>query len=190
MICTPQLLAIDALAPICELRRNVLLGLIGVALGCQIRSGNVKAVGRTVVRSGPGYPVSCGKRDEGAGADRILYGAPLPDGSTPFWRMQTLWAAAAGKPVTTVELNVLNILDDVVWFGGPDNVQPTVRRVAEHAQAMLDADLTYPIIMTKSGEVLDGAHRIAKAHLQGLTHVAAIVIEDWPPADGVVQGQQ
>ena len=86
--------------------------------------------------------------------------------------------------MTTVELNVLNILDDVVWFGGPDNVQPTVRRVAEHAQAMLDADLTYPIIMTKSGEVLDGAHRIAKAHLQGLTHVAAIVIEDGRPPMG------
>ncbi len=125
-----------------------------------------------------------------APADRVLYGAPLPDGSTPFWRMRTLWAAAVGKPVTTVELNVLNILDDIVWFGGPDNVQPTVRLVAEHAQAILSADLSYPIITTRSGEGLDGAHRIANAYLQGLGHIAAVVLEDWPPADGVVQSPQ
>ena len=122
-----------------------------------------------------------------APADRVLY-APLPDGSTPFWRMRTLWAAAVGKPVTTVELNALNILDDIVWFGGPDNVRPTVRLVAEHAQAILSADLSYPIITTRSGEGLDGAHRIAKAYLQG--HIAAVVLEDWRPADRVVQSPQ
>ena len=98
--------------------------------------------------------------------------------------MRTLWAAATGKPVTTVELNVLNILDDVVWFGGPDNVQPTIRLVAEHAQAMVNADLSYPIITARSGEVLDGAHSIAKAYLQGLTHIATVVLEDWPPPTG------
>lgn len=122
-----------------------------------------------------------------APADRTLYGAPRPDGSTPFWRMQTLWAAADGRSETILELSSLDVLDDVVWFGGPNNVEPTVRLVAEHAQAILNADLTYPIIATRSGEVLDGAHRIAKAYLQGLTHVAAVVIEDWPPPDGFVR---
>ena len=122
-----------------------------------------------------------------APADRTLYGAPRPDGSTPFWRMQTLWAAADGRSETVLELSSLDVLDDVVWFGGPNNVEPTVRLVAEHAQAILNADLTYPIIATRSGEVLDGAHRIAKAYLQGLTHVAAVVIEDWPPPDGFVR---
>jgi hypothetical protein len=101
--------------------------------------------------------------------------------------MQTLWAAADGRSETILELSSLDVLDDVVWFGGPNNVEPTVRLVAEHAQAILNADLTYPIIATRSGEVLDGAHRIAKAYLQGLTHVAAVVIEDWPPPDGFVR---
>jgi len=41
--------------------------------------------------------------------------------------------------------------------------------------------------MTKGGDVLDGAHRIAKAYLQGERTIAAVVIDDYPPPDGVVE---
>ncbi len=118
-------------------------------------------------------------------SERILYGEPRPDGSTLYWRMPTIWAAAAGREPVAVAIDTLGILDAVVWFGGPKDVQPTVRLVAERARDIFDADLSYPIIMTKSGEVLDGAHRIAKAHLQGLTTLMAVVIDDWPQPDGV-----
>ena len=36
----------------------------------------------------------------------------------------------------------------------------------EHARDILAADMSYPIIITAAGEVLDGAHRIARAHLE------------------------
>ena len=71
--------------------------------------------------------------------ERILYGARRPDGSTPFWRMPTIWAMAEGKSPTSVAIEDLNILDEVVWFGGPKNVQPTVRRIAQRARDILDA---------------------------------------------------
>jgi hypothetical protein len=38
--------------------------------------------------------------------------------------------------------------------------------------------------MTKSGDVLDGAHRIAKAYLSGQQVISAVVLDDWPAADG------
>jgi hypothetical protein len=79
-------------------------------------------------------------------AERILYGERRPDGSTPFWRMPTIWSAADGKPTIDVAIESLNILDEVVWFGGPQNVQPTVRRIAQRARDIFDADLSYPII--------------------------------------------
>jgi len=120
-------------------------------------------------------------------ADRILYGSPGADGRTPYWRTPTLWAAAAGKPVASLAIAGLGILDEVVWFGGPSDVQPTVRRIAERVRDIVDADLDYPIITTRSGDVLDGAHRIARAHLQGLTHIAAVVLDDWPPPDGFME---
>lgn len=119
-------------------------------------------------------------------ADRILYGRPREDGSVPYWRMATIWVAAAGKKQTTVSLDELHILDEVVWFGGPKDVAPTIRLVAERARDIFNADLSYPIVMTASGEVLDGAHRIARAYLQGEKQIAAIVIDEWPEPDGFV----
>lgn len=118
--------------------------------------------------------------------ERILYGARRPDGSTPFWRMPTIWAMADGRPSTPIEIEKLNILDEVVWFGGPNNVQPTVSSVARHARDIFDADLSYPIIMTSSGDVLDGAHRIAKAYLTGQQVISAVVVDHWPPPDGMI----
>lgn len=120
-------------------------------------------------------------------AERILYGPTQADGSTPYWRAQTIWAAAKGKPHVTVTLEELNILDEVVWFGGPKDVRPTVRKVVERARDILNADLGYPIIMTASGEVLDGAHRIARAYLEGAQTISAIQIDDWPQPDGFVE---
>jgi len=120
-------------------------------------------------------------------ADRLLYAEPRPDGRTPYWTMRTIWAAAEGKPAVTVAIEDLNILDAVVWFGGPKQVEPTIRRIAERARDIFSADLSFPIIMTKGGDVLDGAHRIAKAYLQGERTIAAVVIDDYPPPDGVVE---
>lgn len=118
--------------------------------------------------------------------ERILYAERRPDGGTPYWTMGTIWAAAEGKPQTTIKIADINILDQVVWFGGPNNVQPTIRRVADRARDIFNADFQHPIIMTKSGDVLDGAHRIAKAYLEGRQTITAIVLDDYPPADGVV----
>jgi hypothetical protein len=119
--------------------------------------------------------------------DRILYAPQQPDGRTPYWTMQTIWAAAKGKPEISVAIDELNLLDAVVWFGGPKNVEPTIRRVAERARDIFNADFNYPIIMTKSGDVLDGAHRIAKAYLQGLQTITAVVLDDYPPPDGILE---
>jgi hypothetical protein len=119
-------------------------------------------------------------------ADRILYGDKRPDGKTPYWRMATIWAAAAGRPQTTLALADLAILDEVVWFGGPKDVQPTVRLVAERARDIFAADLSFPIITTKGGDILDGAHRIARAYLEGRPTLPAVVVDDWPPPDGLL----
>ena len=120
-------------------------------------------------------------------ADRILYAAERPDGRTPYWKMQTIWTAAEGRPQISIAIEDLNILDTVVWFGGPKNVEPTIRRVAERARDIFNADLQFPIIMTRSGDVLDGAHRIAKAYLQGMQMITAVVVDDYPPPDGMLE---
>jgi len=121
-------------------------------------------------------------------SERLLYGEAGPDGKAPFWRMQTLWDAARGAPIIEVDIAALGVLDEVVWFGGPKDVRPTVRTVAERAADIYRADLSFPIIMTRDGVVLDGAHRIARAYLEGKTHLSAAVLDACPPPDGTSGG--
>src|SRR4051812_41275325 len=98
-------------------------------------------------------------------AARRLCSPPRTDGSMRFWRMEQLWELAKALPAKKVRTRDLPGFDEVRWFGGPLKILPTCRTIAEHARDIYDADLSYPIILSPTGEVLDGMHRIAKAYL-------------------------
>ena len=71
------------------------------------------------------------------------------------------------------------------WFKGK---APTCRQVAEHARRINAANLSYPVLLSCGGGLMDGGHRIAKAFLQGEHTVQArrFVIDpdpDWFVAD-------
>ena len=106
---------------------------------------------------------------------------PGPDGSMRFWRMHQLWESARGLPVKKVRLQDLDGFDEVRWFGGPRNIQPTCRAIAEHARDISAADLSYPIILSPSGEVLDGWHRVCKAFVEGVPELDAVQLLQLPP---------
>jgi hypothetical protein len=98
-----------------------------------------------------------------------------------FHRMHQFWELAEGLPVKKVRLSNVDGFDEVHWFGGPRNILPTCRAVAEHARDIQESDLSYPIILSPSGEVLDGWHRICKAFLQGIDAIDAVQLETMPP---------
>jgi len=98
-----------------------------------------------------------------------------------FWRMSQLWELAEGLPMKKVRLSELDGFDEIRWFGGPRNIQPTCRAIAEHARDILAADLSYPIILAPSGEVLDGWHRICKAFIEGIEELDAVQLPKLPP---------
>jgi hypothetical protein len=107
--------------------------------------------------------------------------APQADGSMRFYRMHQLWELADGLPVRKVRLGDLDGFDEVCWFGGPLNVLPTCRAIAEHARDIYQADLSYPLILSPTGEVLDGWHRICKAFLQGIEELDVVQLTRMPP---------
>jgi hypothetical protein len=88
---------------------------------------------------------------------------------------------AKGLPVKKVRLSELRGFDEVRWFGGPRNLLPTCRAIAEHARDIYEADLTYPIILSPTGEVLDGWHRMCRAYLQGIEELDAVQLPTVPP---------
>jgi hypothetical protein len=114
-------------------------------------------------------------------AMRRSFEPPQADGSMRFWRMHQLWELAKGLPVRKVQLNEVDGFDEVHWFGGSLNVRPTCRSVAEHARDIYACDFTYPIILSPTGEVLDGWHRICKAFLTGVAELDAVQLPTLPP---------
>lgn len=113
-------------------------------------------------------------------ASKRLWSAPLADGSIPFVRMQQLWELAAGFPSKKVRMNDLHALDEIRWFSEPMQKLPTCRAVAEHARDIYEVDFQFPIILSPSGEVLDGMHRLCKAFLQGMDEIEAVQLSSMP----------
>jgi hypothetical protein len=111
---------------------------------------------------------------------RRLWSTPLADGSIPFVRMQQLWDLAAGLPSKKLRVSDLNALDDVRWFSERMGKLPTCRAVAEHARDIYDADFRFPIILSPSGVVLDGMHRLCKAFLTGMEEIDAVQLPVMP----------
>ena len=111
-----------------------------------------------------------------------LWSTPLADGSIPFVRMQQLWDMAAGLPSRKVRVSELNALNEIRWFSERMNKLPTCRAVAEHARDIYEADFRFPIILSPSGIVLDGMHRLCKAFLQGMEEIDAVQLPTMPPS--------
>jgi hypothetical protein len=91
-------------------------------------------------------------------------------GGRGHWWTDRLWANAADLPVATVPIESIPEFDMDCWFHGRG---PTCREVAEHARRINDADLSHPVILSASGALMDGGHRIAKAYLLGQNTVDA-----------------
>lgn len=92
-------------------------------------------------------------------------------GGRAYWLTETLWAAAAGLPVFQIAIAEIPEFDQDCWFQGQ---APSLRDVAGHARRIMAADLSYPIIFSSDGRLMDGGHRIARAWIEGRTTVDAV----------------
>ena len=98
------------------------------------------------------------------------------------WLVSSLWDAASSLPIKTVSIEAIAEFDQDCWFGG---VVPTCRQVAEHMRRIDDADLSYPVILSADGKLMDGGHRVAKAWLQGMTQIRAVQFDSDPAPDSI-----
>lgn len=105
-------------------------------------------------------------------------------GSRETWNVERIWELAKGLPVERVAIDSIGGFDEVTWFDA-EGRPPTCRRVAEHAKRILACDLAHPVILSDTGGVMDGMHRIAKAWMLGHTHVAAVRFPVNPPPDKI-----
>ena len=97
-------------------------------------------------------------------------------------RLVQLSAALARKRISLGSIREL----DEVWSGDDD--PPTWRSMLAHIRLMDEADLSYPIILSANGAVMDGMHRAAKAVRLGHAEIEAVQFEADPEPDHVGLG--
>lgn len=88
------------------------------------------------------------------------------------WSVARLFELARDLPVMQIPLDHLNV------YFRYDKV--TLREMVMHMQAVIDADLTKPIILDEDGELMDGRHRLMKAMLYEHKFILAVRFEENP----------
>ena len=70
-------------------------------------------------------------------------------------------------------LTVIRELDEPFWFSS-GSAGATCRAITDHARLIQAADISFPIILSSDGRVMDGMHRVAKALLLGRATIEAV----------------
>jgi hypothetical protein len=99
------------------------------------------------------------------------------------WFVERLWYLARPLPVQQVSIDQIAEFDQDCWFG---TTVPTCRAVADHARRIVDADLSYPIILSADGYLMDGGHRVAKAYMMQLREISAVRFTHDPEPDYIL----
>jgi len=93
------------------------------------------------------------------------------------WDVDRLVQLSSNLPRKQIPLSEIRELDEV-WFG--EDEPPTWRAMLEHMTLIEEADLSFPIILSSSGAVMDGMHRVAKAAWQGRNEIEAVQFDEDP----------
>jgi hypothetical protein len=101
------------------------------------------------------------------------------------WDVDRLVQLANKLPRKRIPLSSILELDEV-WHG--DDEPPTWRAIIEHMTLIDEADLSFPIILSSNGAVMDGMHRVLKAVREGRKEIAAVQFEQDPEPDHVGLG--
>jgi hypothetical protein len=101
------------------------------------------------------------------------------------WDVDRLIERSSRLPRKRIAIHNIGELDDV-WFG--DDERPTWRAMLAHVRLIEEANLSFPIILSANGAVMDGMHRVAKAVLQGHEEIDAVQFADDPEPDHIGRG--
>lgn len=96
-------------------------------------------------------------------------------GTVNTWRVADLWEAAKGRPIITVDIKDLGVLNRWFWED-----TPTLQTFIKHMERVQLAKAQYPILLSPTGRVLDGIHRIAAAVLRGEGTIEAQLLAVMP----------
>ena len=105
-----------------------------------------------------------------------MYGYYYKEGK--MWENVKLWKATKDNPQE--DINIESFLNqNNYWNIG------SFKELVKEMQLVLKANYSYPIIIDKEHRLVDGAHRLVHAYLDGKTNIKGVIIKDdqWPEPD-------
>lgn len=106
----------------------------------------------------------------------------MPDGRY-VWYTERLWRLSENFPVKLVSIEEIPEFEQNCWFDA--QTLPSCKNVALHAKRIYESDLSFPIILSAEGNLMDGGHRIAKAWLMNIKEIKAIQFDVTPEPDEI-----
>lgn len=103
-------------------------------------------------------------------------------GDTLIWDCDRLVRLSRDLPRKFVRLESIRELDEAYWRDKGDP-HLTCREIIEHLKLIQEADLSYPIILSADGGIMDGMHRVARAVLEGRDEIEAVQFMRDPEPD-------
>ena len=100
------------------------------------------------------------------------------------WDVRKLLDRAVELPVIDVDLSTIAEFDENWWYQSATDI-PSCRSIADHVKLMQAADLQFPILLCAEGRLMDGMHRVMKAHIEGRSTIAARRFDVTPPPDHI-----
>ena len=95
------------------------------------------------------------------------------------WDVRRLVELASELTPVTVQLNSIAEYEETYWHD--EHTRMTCRDIAGHTRLINEANLDYPIILCHAGRLMDGMHRVCKAHLLGKSTILAVRFETYLP---------
>jgi hypothetical protein len=89
------------------------------------------------------------------------------------WNVHRLVEQSSALPREHISLSAIRELDEPYWGGDPAK-SITCRQIVDHARLIRDCDLSFPVILSSDGRVMDGMHRICQALLEGRSDIEAV----------------
>ena len=77
------------------------------------------------------------------------------------WDVHRLWKQAKGLPVEEMAPELFPEWKQYSW-----EPEITLESLAEHIERVLQSDLSYPVLVSAEGHLMDGCHRLVHAYLK------------------------
>jgi hypothetical protein len=100
-----------------------------------------------------------------------------------IWDVDNLIRLSKNFTIIDIPLSEIKELDENYWYDCPNGSPPILRNIAVHAKLIYESDLSYPIILSNDKKIMDGAHRVCKALIEGNKTIKAVQFKQEPAPD-------